>query len=151
MENRKAVIVGAGISGLCAAVELKRKGFDVLVLERQARAGGVVGTLEKDGFRAESGSNSVMVQSQKTLDFLAEMGLSDKIDYANPVSKKRFFVRYGKPRAGFSASRSLKNFPPTPNRACRSSCAAEWATTFWTTQSTRLWRASTAAIPTGFQ
>ncbi len=99
MENRKAVIVGAGVSGLCAAVELKRRGFDVLVLERQARAGGVVNTLEKDGFRAESGSNSVMVQSQKTLDFLAEMGLSDKIDYANPVSKKRFFVRYGKPRA----------------------------------------------------
>ncbi|MBE6414725.1 MAG: protoporphyrinogen oxidase [Verrucomicrobiaceae bacterium] len=99
MENKKAVVIGAGISGLCAAVELKRKGFDVTLLERENHVGGVIDTFEKNGFRAESGSNSVMIQTQKTLDFLESIGLKDKIDTATPVSKKRFFVRYGKARA----------------------------------------------------
>ncbi len=99
MENKKAVIIGAGISGLCAAVELKNKGYDVLVLEKEKRVGGVIGTFQQGGFRAESGSNSVMVQTQRTLDFLEKIGVKDKIEQSNPIAKKRFFVRYGKARA----------------------------------------------------
>lgn len=99
MENRKAVVIGGGISGLAAAVQLKRMGYCVTLLERENRVGGVINTVEENGFRAESGSNSVMIQSQKSLDFIASIGLQDKIDFANPVSKKRFFVRYGKARA----------------------------------------------------
>lgn len=92
-------MIGGGISGLAAASRLKRLGYEVLVLERENRVGGVINTVEENGFRAESGSNSVMIQSQKSLDFIDSIGLRDKIDYANPVSKKRFFVRYGKARA----------------------------------------------------
>ncbi len=99
MENKKALVIGAGISGLCAAVELKNKGFEVLVLERETRIGGVISTFEQNGFRAESGSNSVMVQTQRTLDFLEQIGAKDKIEQSNPIAKKRFFVRYGKARA----------------------------------------------------
>lgn len=99
MENRKAVVIGGGISGLCAAVELKRSGFAVTILERESKVGGVIDTFSEAGFKAESGSNSVMVQSQKTLDFLESIGAAQKLARANPVSKKRFFVRYGKPRA----------------------------------------------------
>ena len=99
MENKRAVVIGGGISGLSAAVELKNRGFDVTILERENRVGGVIDTFEENGFRAESGSNSIMIQSQNSLDFLDSIGLKDKIDIANPVSKKRFFVRYGKARA----------------------------------------------------
>ncbi len=96
MNTKKAIVIGAGISGLSAALELKAKGFDVTVIEREARAGGVIGTHSEGGFKAESGSNSVMLKSQRSLDFLEKIGLKDKIDYSNPVAKKRFFVRYGK-------------------------------------------------------
>ena len=97
--EKKAIVIGAGISGLCAAIELKKAGFNVTVLEKRERAGGVIGTSARDGFRAESGSNTVMVNSQKTLDFLAEIGLKEKIAISAPSAKKRFFARYGKPQA----------------------------------------------------
>lgn len=97
--EKKAIVIGAGISGLCAAIELKKSGFNVTVVEKRERAGGVIGTTARDGFRAESGSNTVMVNSQKTLDFLMEIGLKDKIVNSSPAAKKRFFARYGKPQA----------------------------------------------------
>lgn len=99
MENKKALVIGGGISGLCAAARLRKAGFAVTVLERKNRAGGVIDTFESDGFKAESGSNTVMIHSQKTLDFLKEEGIWESAKEANPASKKRYFVRYGKPRA----------------------------------------------------
>lgn len=93
---KKILIVGAGISGLCAAYALKKKGFEVVVLESKSRAGGVINTFNESGFRAESGSNSVMVQSEKTLDFIEELGLAPRIANSSEVSKKRFFVKNGK-------------------------------------------------------
>ncbi len=99
MENKKAIVIGAGISGLSAALKLKDRGFDVTVLEKSSRAGGVLNTFEKDGYRAESGSNAVMVQSPKTLDFLDRVGAKAKMEISNPIAKKRFFAKYGKPQA----------------------------------------------------
>lgn len=98
-KNKRAIVIGAGVSGLVAAVELKRLGFEVIVLERENRAGGVIGTYSKDGFKAETGTNTIMIQSQRTLDFVRSLGLDDKIEFPSPASKKRFFARYGKIRA----------------------------------------------------
>ena len=63
MENKKAIVIGAGVSGLTAAWELKNRGFDVVVLEKSDRCGGVISTFESGGFRAESGTNSVSGKS----------------------------------------------------------------------------------------
>ena len=54
--RRRVVILGAGISGLAAAYELSRKGYDVQVLEASHRAGGRNMTLRADDLIDEVGS-----------------------------------------------------------------------------------------------
>lgn len=53
--NPDVLIVGAGVSGLVAAVELKRRGFEVQVLEASDDVGGRVRTDEVDGFLLDRG------------------------------------------------------------------------------------------------
>src|SRR5207237_1842119 len=54
------VVVGAGLTGLAAAWELTRAGADVVVLESERRAGGVVLTERRDGFLVEGGPDGFL-------------------------------------------------------------------------------------------
>ncbi|MCB9778307.1 MAG: phytoene desaturase [Alphaproteobacteria bacterium] len=49
------VVVGAGVGGLCAAVDLARRGFAVTLLERAERVGGKVRTVSVDGHEIDAG------------------------------------------------------------------------------------------------
>lgn len=51
----KAVVIGAGIGGLAAAVRLRLKGYEVTVLEKSDAVGGKAQTLQLDGFRFDRG------------------------------------------------------------------------------------------------
>ena len=53
--NSDVLVVGAGISGLVAAVELKRRGFSVQVLEASDNVGGRIRTDVVDGFLLDRG------------------------------------------------------------------------------------------------
>ncbi len=109
--QKKVLVIGAGVSGLTLAYKLKKAGCEVKVLDKRSYAGGVVHTYSENGFKAESGSNSIMVNSPRTLDFFKEAGLEGDVEYASATAKKRYFVRYGKPQevpmgpAGFLKTR----------------------------------------------
>lgn len=51
----RTVIIGAGIAGLATAALLAREGHEVTVLEKNGRAGGRSGTVDRDGFRFDTG------------------------------------------------------------------------------------------------
>ena len=53
------VIVGAGISGLCAAARLVHGGYKVQVLERFHQLGGRFSTVDYKGFKLSTGANDV--------------------------------------------------------------------------------------------
>lgn len=56
-EMSDAIVVGAGLSGMTAAICLARAGKSVLVLDRCERPGGRCGTFELDGHRFTIGCN----------------------------------------------------------------------------------------------
>lgn len=55
---RQAIVVGAGISGLACALRLAETGIGVRVLEAAEQPGGMISTVERDGFLFESGPQS---------------------------------------------------------------------------------------------
>ncbi len=91
----EAVVVGAGIAGLAAALELQSAGCDVFVVDPSDRPGGVMRTDHRKGFVVESGPATALVR-RPMLDFLSRRGLRDGLLRAAPASRKRFLYRDGR-------------------------------------------------------
>ncbi|KQO10541.1 phytoene dehydrogenase [Agreia sp. Leaf244] len=54
-EARRAIVIGAGISGLASAALLAREGYRVTLLEKRGAVGGRAGVWKKDGFTFDTG------------------------------------------------------------------------------------------------
>ena len=52
---KRVIVIGAGISGLTAAVYARRSGFEVVVLEKAASPGGVSTNWVRKGYTFEGG------------------------------------------------------------------------------------------------
>jgi oxygen-dependent protoporphyrinogen oxidase len=79
MVRGRTVVVGAGLSGLACAFDLARAGQDVVVLEAGPRCGGVVDTIERDGFRFEAGPNTVPASAHSFRRLCADLGLASAL------------------------------------------------------------------------
>lgn len=74
MSEKKIYIVGAGLSGLIAALELEKAGFSPVILEASDRVGGRMKTDIVDGFRLDHGFqvlNTAYPEAKRYLDFSA--------------------------------------------------------------------------------
>lgn len=60
-DGRTAVVIGAGIGGLAAALRLARRGYQVTVLERHAIPGGRAGVWRSAGFTFDTGPSLVLM------------------------------------------------------------------------------------------
>ena len=77
--GRRAIVVGAGISGLTAAFRLHQRGFDVTVLEADDEIGGRMSSVVQDGFTMNRAAN-ILPASYDTIRQLADdVGLDDQI------------------------------------------------------------------------
>ena len=77
----RVVVVGAGLSGLSAALHLAGRGRDVTVVERAPHPGGRVGRLDIDGYFIDTGP-TVLTMPDIIDDAFAAVGetLSDRLD-----------------------------------------------------------------------
>lgn len=70
--KEKVVIIGAGVSGLVAAINLEKAGFKPLIVDQTDRVGGRVKTDYREGFQFDHGFQVLLKQypaAQKYLDF----------------------------------------------------------------------------------
>ena len=82
--DKKIVIVGAGMAGLTAAAYLSRAKYDVLLIEKNKEIGGLVNTIERDGFFFDTAARSVE-NSGIVRPFLNDLGI--KLEIINsPIS-----------------------------------------------------------------
>ncbi len=103
-DQRSVAVVGAGITGLVAAYELRRRGVNVTLYEASGHAGGAIRTSHTDGFLAEHGPNS-FVTSAPVEALLTQLDLQGDVVEANPKANRRYIVRNG----------ALQSFPMTPS------------------------------------
>lgn len=90
------VVVGAGLSGLSCAHALARRGRDVVVLEASAKAGGVVDTIEEQGFLFETGPTTVTASSRDFRALCVELGLAERWITSLPQANERYLLHRGK-------------------------------------------------------
>ena len=53
--SRQVLVLGAGLAGLAAGYELVKGGFEVTIVEKNEAVGGLARTIEKNGFRFDTG------------------------------------------------------------------------------------------------
>lgn len=81
------LILGAGISGMGAAYALKTKGVDFLILESNENAGGVLKSIDMDGYTLELGANTAAINSEY-LAFLESLELY--LEAPKAAAQRRF-------------------------------------------------------------
>jgi oxygen-dependent protoporphyrinogen oxidase len=79
------VVVGGGIAGLCAALELVAAGLRVTVLESSAVFGGSVASHELAGLTLDAGAESFSTRSDTVPSLARELGLGNLICSPNPA------------------------------------------------------------------
>ncbi len=89
-------IVGAGVSGLAAAYELRCRGRSVVVLERQVHVGGNTVSERIGDFLMEHGPSSVSAASTTAAALSREMALEDQRVELGPGVRRRYLTANGR-------------------------------------------------------
>ena len=88
--EKKVAIIGAGLTGLTVAFYLKKKGVNFQVFEKSDKIGGVIQTVEKDGFIYENGPSTGVLGHPEAADLIEELGNACELEIANADAKYRW-------------------------------------------------------------
>ena len=90
------IIIGAGLTGLTMAYYLNKSGRKVIVVEKERKAGGVIGTVSEDDFVFETGPNTGVLSTPEIAGLFRDLTGKCDLDRANPKAKKRYILKSGK-------------------------------------------------------
>ena len=99
---KKVIVVGAGLSGLSAAITLENEGISVTVLESSDRPGGRVTSDVIDGFVCDRGFQLINANYPE----IKRIGIIKEIDFVSAtavieVARNEDRIRIGDPRSAF--------------------------------------------------
>lgn len=95
----RIAVVGAGISGLAAAIRALDLGADVQLFESSSRAGGWIRTTREDRWIFEWGPHSVLPSSAALIGLAKRLGIEGDWRGSAPSARRRFIWRGGTLRA----------------------------------------------------
>ena len=101
-------IIGSGVSGICSAIRLRSKGFDVAVYEKNKMPGGKLNTFELDGFRFDAGPS--LFTMPQLVDELFELNKLNPRDYFKYKKKKIHCKYFWDDKTKFTAYSNRKKF-----------------------------------------
>jgi oxygen-dependent protoporphyrinogen oxidase len=88
-------IVGGGISGLATAYELARERVPFVLFEASGRLGGIVETIQRQGFVIECGPDSWVTEKPEARQLAIELGLEGQLISSND-RWRRTYVQQGR-------------------------------------------------------
>lgn len=88
-QNTDVIIIGAGLTGLTAAHYLKKQGKNVRVIEKNTHTGGVIQTVQEDGFTFETGPNTGVLGNPDVAELFEELQKDVTLETADPAAKRR--------------------------------------------------------------
>ena len=100
------IVIGGGISGLACAHRLQKDGFAVLLLESSPRFGGVLDTVEKEGFLFDIGPQSFLA-TEALMTLIEDLGLGGELLRADPRAPRYILLggsRWSPPLLGPASS-----------------------------------------------
>lgn len=98
MSDQDAIVIGGGITGLCAAWALSRTGKRVTLIEADSVTGGVMRTITENGWQVEAGPNTLLVKPA-LYHLMQELDLIQHAQLADRRSAKRYVVVDGRMQA----------------------------------------------------
>ena len=79
MTSRRAVVIGAGFSGLTAVYELAKQKMRVTLLEQESDLGGLAGSFLVNGVRLEKFYHHWFNSDRHIMGLIAELGAMDEV------------------------------------------------------------------------
>ncbi len=98
MKTESVGILGAGITGLTAAWQLRRLGLTVALYEASPRTGGPICSRRDGDWLAEGGPNTILETAPAIATLVDDLGLAPRRQYSDPAAGARFVVRGAQPR-----------------------------------------------------
>lgn len=90
------LIVGGGLAGLAAALELDSQNEPFVLCEQAGRVGGVVGSRVQDGFLLEQGPRTVAGNASVLKRLIDAAGLADSVLSSNETAQRRYIWSQGR-------------------------------------------------------
>lgn len=94
--EKDTLIIGAGLTGLTTAYYLSKKKADFLVIEKKDKVGGVINTVNENGFLYEAGPNTGVIGTPEAAELFQDLGGICEAEIPDKSVNKRYILKNAK-------------------------------------------------------